>query len=311
MACLTLFLCVFLVKSLLENYLMWFFKKHSLVLQSNSKINLSLRVLDRKEDSYHNLEMVTLPLALHDVIEMSLEKNNYDTYITCDDIGLSNMHHNLCTKAVDAMRRAFGFKDNFNISIHKEIPFAAGLGGGSSNAAAVMKGIVSLLDIKTDAGTLDKIGTSIGADVPFFLHGESALVEGIGEVLTPIKVKKSYWVLLVKPKEGLSTKAVFEKCDAFVRTPIETKNVLTALENGDDGLLETSIGNDLYEPACSILPKVKDIVDTLKAKGLPISSMTGSGSSCFAISDDVRKLKEVARYFLNQGCFATVTKTII
>ena len=187
-------------------------------IQSYSKINLSLRVLNKKEDSYHNLEMVTLPLALHDVIEMSLDKYSEDTHITCDDIGLSNIHHNLCTKAVDAMRKEFGFKENFHIAIHKEIPFAAGLGGGSSNAAAVMKGIVTLLRLDVNEETLDRIGTSIGADVPFFLRGKAALVEGIGDVLSPVVVKKEYYCLLVKPKEGLSTKAVFEACDSFNRT---------------------------------------------------------------------------------------------
>lgn len=280
-------------------------------IQSYSKINLSLRVLNKKEDSYHNLEMVTLPLALHDVIEMSLDKYSEDTHITCDDIGLSNIHHNLCTKAVDAMRKEFGFKENFHIAIHKEIPFAAGLGGGSSNAAAVMKGIVTLLRLDVNEETLDRIGTSIGADVPFFLRGKAALVEGIGDVLSPVVVKKEYYCLLVKPKEGLSTKAVFEACDSFNRTSIETKEVLRALENGDDELLANSIGNDLFEPACSILPKVRDIVTTLKDKGFPISSMTGSGSSCFALSDDIKRLKETARYFADQGYFAAVTKTLL
>lgn len=290
---------------------MWLFKKHSMDLQSPSKINVSLRVLDRREDAYHSLEMVTLPLALHDVIEMSVDRLSEDTFITCDDIGLSNVHHNLCKKAVDAMRKEFGFKENFHISIHKEIPFAAGLGGGSSNAAAVMKGIVSLLQIKTDEETLGRVGLSVGADVPFFLSGHPALVSGIGENLTPIKVKRQYFCLIVKPKEGLSTKTVFEACDSFKRLPIETPNVLRALEEGDDALLAKSIGNDLYEPACSLLPKVGEIVSTLKEKGFAIASMTGSGSSCFAFDGDLKKLKDMARFFIEKGYFAVVTKTLL
>lgn len=282
-----------------------------MLLQSNSKINVSLRVLNRKEDSYHNLEMVVLPLALHDIIEMSLDPHSEDTFITCDDIGLSNMHHNLCTKAVDAMRKEFGFKENFHIAIHKEIPFAAGLGGGSSNAAAVMRGVVSLLDIRTNEETLNRIGLSIGADVPFFLRGKPAVAEGIGEKLTPISVKTPYWCLVVKPKQGLSTKAVFEICDSFERMPINTEGVVAALANGDDDLLAKSIGNDLFEPAASLLPEVKEIVNRLKEAGLPISSMTGSGSSCFALSHDLKKLKDVARRFADEGLFAVITKTII
>ncbi len=282
-----------------------------MLLQSNSKINVSLRVLNRKEDSYHNLEMVVLPLALHDIIEMSLDLHSEDTFITCDDIGLSNMHHNLCTKAVDAMRKEFGFKENFHIAIHKEIPFAAGLGGGSSNAAAVMRGVVSLLDIKINEETLNKIGLSIGADVPFFLQGKPAVAEGVGEKLTPIAIKTPYWCLVIKPKQGLSTKAVFEICDSFERAPINTENVVAALANGDDDLLAKSIGNDLFEPAASLLPEVKEIVNRLKEAGLPLSSMTGSGSSCFALSHDLKKLKDVARRFADEGLFAVITKTII
>lgn len=288
---------------------MWLFRKHSLVVSSYGKINLSLRVLNKKEDSYHNLEMVTLPLALHDVIEVSYVPHAEDTYITCDDIGLSNLHHNLCTKAVDAMRKEFGFKENFNISIHKEIPFAAGLGGGSSNAAAVMKALVDLLQIKTDMDTLVRVGASIGADVPFFLYGKPAFVSGIGEVVSPIEVKKSYFCLLIKPKEGLSTKAVFEACDGFERTAIETKTVIEALKTGDNDLLAKNIGNDLYHPAVSLLPVVKEIVEKLKDSGLPISMMTGSGSACFALSDDVKKLKTLCKYFSDKGCFAAITKT--
>ena len=171
------------------------------------------------------------------------------------------------------MRQEYGFKDNFNIAIHKEIPFAAGLGGGSSNAAAVMMALVSLLHIKADPAKLNQIGLSIGADVPFFLLNKPAYVTGIGEKLQLIPVKKSYNCLIVKPQKGLSTTDVFAVADNFERTAIETQGVLQALASGDNALLAKSIGNDLYAPAKSLLPEVGKIVDSLKNDGISIVCM--------------------------------------
>jgi 4-diphosphocytidyl-2-C-methyl-D-erythritol kinase len=286
------------------------FNKNSLMMRSYAKINLSLRVLSKREDDYHELEMVNLPLDLHDVIEIDRMSNAPDTYITCDDLALQRTRNNLCTKAVDAMRKQYGFKDNFNISIHKEIPFAAGLGGGSSNAAAVMMALVTLCHLKADPDTLCAVGKSIGADVPFFLLNKPALVTGIGEKIDFISVKKKYNCLIVKPKEGLSTKDVFAACDAFARTKVETTNVITALKNGDDILLAQSIGNDLFPPAVSLLPTVGEIVDSLKKDGFTLVSMTGSGSSVFALSDDLKKMKDAEKKYEKAGYIVRLTHTI-
>jgi 4-diphosphocytidyl-2-C-methyl-D-erythritol kinase len=286
------------------------FERTSLVMKSYAKINLSLRVLSLRPDSYHELEMVNLPLDLHDVIEVTRQPSASDTFITCDDIGLANARHNLCTKAVDAMRKEFGFKDNFTIAIHKEIPYAAGLGGGSSNAAAVMMALVSLLHIKTDNATLVKIGTSIGADVPFFFAAKPALVTGIGEKIEVVPCLKKYNCLIVKPKEGLSTTDVFKASEGFERTPIETQDVLKAIKTGDDALLAKSIGNDLYLPAKALCPKVETIVNSLKADGFNIVAMSGSGSSVFALSDDSKKMKDVSKKYEKAGYIVRLTHTL-
>jgi len=287
------------------------FQKNNLVVKSYAKINVSLRVLSKREDGYHELEMVNLPLELHDVIEIERVPGAVDTFVTCDDIGLSKTHHNLCKKAVDAMRDTYGFKDNFNISIHKEIPFAAGLGGGSSNAAAVMMALVSLLHLKADPSQLNQIGLSIGADVPFFLLNKPAYVTGIGEKLQIVPCKKAYNCLIVKPQKGLSTADVFAVADNFERTAIETKVVLEALANGDNALLAKSIGNDLYAPAKSLLPDVGKIVDGLKSDGIPLVCMSGSGSSVYALSDDAKLLGKAARKYLDLGFIVRLTKTML
>jgi 4-diphosphocytidyl-2-C-methyl-D-erythritol kinase len=287
------------------------FQKNNLVVKSYAKINVSLRVVSKRDDGYHGLEMVNLPLELHDVIEIERVPNGVDTFVTCDDVALSKTHRNLCTKAVEAMRGAYGFKDNFNIAIHKEIPFAAGLGGGSSNAAAVMMALVTLLHLKADPNKLNEIGLSIGADVPFFLLNKPAYVTGIGEKLQIISVKKQYNCLIVKPQKGLSTTDVFAVADNFERTAIETQGVLKALANGDNALLAQSIGNDLYAPARSLLPEVSKVVEGLKADGLSIVCMSGSGSSVYALSDDAKLLGKIARKYMAAGYIVRLTRTML
>ncbi len=286
------------------------FQKKSLVVKSHAKINVAIRVLDKRPDGFHDLEMVNLPLDLHDVIAIDRGPGATDTYITCDDIGLANLRHNLCKKAVDSLRDVYHFPDNFTISIHKEIPFAAGLGGGSSNAAAVMLAVVELLGLKADAQALRDIGKTIGADVPFFFVDKPALVTGIGEVIEPISVKKSYNCLIVKPQTGLSTTSVFALVDQFSPSPISIPQVIKALNDGDDALLARSIGNDLFAPATSLLPEVGKIVESLKSDNFKIVGMSGSGSAVFVLSTDIKAIKEAAKKYEKLGYVVRVTKTL-
>ena len=286
------------------------FEKSHRIVKSYAKINLSLKVLNEREDGYHNLETVMIPIELHDVIEIEKRPGAFDTFITCDDIGLANLRHNLCTKAVEAMRKEFGFKDNFNINIHKEIPFAAGLGGGSSNAAAVIESLISLLKIKAEPEVINRIALSLGADVPFFLNTKPAVATSLGENLQQIPVKTQYHCLIVKPKTGLSTGAIFQICDEFEKENADTEKVLEGLAKDDLELIGQATGNDLYPPAASVLPEVKKVVDSLKEAGFPVAAMTGSGSACFGLSKDAKFVKEQAKLYKNRGYIVRVTKTM-
>lgn len=286
------------------------FNRNLEIVKSRAKINLSLKIVNTREDGYHDLEMVMIPLELHDVIEITRDPSLMDTYITCDDVGLAHLHNNLCTKAVEAMRKEFGFKDNFNINIHKEIPFAAGLGGGSSNAAAVITSLIKILKLKADPEVINKVALSIGADVPFFIEGKPSFVTGLGEKLEPITVKSTYHCLIVKPLKGLSTKDVYGVSDSCEKENINSSDVLEALKEDDFEKLGSSIGNDLYAPALKILPEVKDVVDGLKKAGFPVAAMTGSGSACFGLSKDAHFVKEQAKKFKSLGYIVRVTKTL-
>ena len=290
-----------------------FFHRSSLVVRSCAKINVSIKVISSLSNGFHDLEMVNLPLDLHDVISISKAPYSVDTFVTCDDASLDFPRHNLCTKAIEKMREAFGFKENFVVNIHKEIPFAAGLGGGSSNAAAVMKGLVSLLGIKTTPEMLSEIGLQIGADVPFFLSMKPSIVRGIGERLEPFELSKSFYCLLVKPVTGLSTKKVFETYDELKCQPLptDTAKVVEALKQGDDAALGKAIGNDLMAASINLLPEIDEIIESLRFDGFKAVSMSGSGSTVFALTNDQRLAKESYRKYDELGYVTRLTKTLV
>ena len=278
-------------------------------IKSYAKINLSLKIIKTLDNGYHELDMVNLPLELHDVIEIS-KIANHDTCITCDDLRLMGLKANLCKKAVDTLRETYHFQDNFMIHIHKEIPFAAGLGGGSSNAATVLLSLNKILKLNATNEELCNIGLKIGADVPFFIHNHPSRVGGIGEIDSPINVKKKYFVLIVKPEEGLSTKDVYVHYSSFSNVRVDTEGVIKGLAEGDDDLIAKSIGNDLMKPAVSLLPVVGDIYSSLIGDGFKIVSMSGSGSSLFALSTDLKKCKEAQKKYERKGYISVLTKTL-
>lgn len=240
--------------------------------------------------------MVNLPVTLHDVIEVRIV-DDYNTYVTADDPQLNGMKSNLCHRAVEAMRDVFHFKENFVIQIHKEIPFAAGLGGGSSNAACVIQAINELLDLKATNEQLLEVALKIGTDVPFFFLNKPALLTGVGENIQEIEVKEPYHCLLIKPKEGVSTSECYKICDDFPLTDANIQNVIEGLKNGNDNLIKENMGNDLATPAISLVPEIKTILDQLNQLGFDLYGMTGSGSSCFALTRECKKIKQALRFF--------------
>ena len=190
------------------------------------------------------------------------------------------------------MRNVFHFKENFLIQIHKEIPFAAGLGGGSSNAAVVIESVNELLNLKATHEQLLKIALKIGADVPFFFLNKPAVLTGIGENMKEIHVKEKYHCLLVKPTQGVSTATCYKVCGKFEHLPINTEEILKGLEEGNDSLIQKNMGNDLEAPATSILPEIAIVLKELTALGFTLVGMSGSGSCCFALTTDLKKAKE-------------------
>ena len=267
----------------------------NLHIRSFAKINISLNITKKREDGFHEIDSVMLPISLHDSLVVSKLKNATDNYVTVDDFSIGSFSYNLATFSIEKLHSVYHFNDKFRVLIHKVIPIQAGLGGGSSNAACTMKAVNSMLKLGATDEELIELSKSLGCDIPFFIKCKPARVQGVGEVLNPINVKNNYYVLIVKPEAGCSTKEVYALSDTLDLKTCNLDNVVKALEEGDDELLEANMYNALQEPAIKMVPQIQTIIDELKSKGLKIVQVTGSGSAVFALSTDKKMLVKVLK----------------
>ncbi len=282
-----------------------------MIVKAHAKINLALNVEGKREDGYHELDMIMMPIELHDSIEITVLPPVYLSHVTCDDFSLESGKYNLATIAINRMKEYFSIQKSFRIHIHKCIPMSAGLGGGSANAAAVMLAINEACKLHATKEQLIEIGKSIGADVPFCLFNQPARARGIGEQLEmiPCSKERKWNVLIVKPVRGLSTKAVFAELDQT--TPSKRANIeqiQKALETGDYDILKESVGNQLEAPAQKLLPEIAVLEESLRADGADIVQMSGSGSAVFAMSENSKNLKKLFQKYDKLGYIVELTK---
>ena len=278
-------------------------------IKSFAKINISLRVVSKRNDGYHELDSVMLPIELHDSLIISTLKNSDDNFVTVDDFSNGLIHYNLATLSINELAKKYHFDTKFRVYIHKVIPMQAGLGGGSSNAAFTLKAVNAMLNLGATEDELIELATPLGADIPFFIRCKPSRCKGIGEIMEPIEVKNNYYCLIVKPTEGCSTKEVFAIADKEPYVPVDIDNVIKALKDGDDDLLAASIGNSLEKAAMQLVPEIKQIKETLKNFGFKIVLMSGSGSTVFALSTDATLIKKAARQ-LEDKYFVEETRVI-
>ena len=281
-------------------------------VKAYAKINLALNVYDRKEDGYHNIDMVTIPLDLHDIIELELLPKGYESYITSDDDSLPTDESNLSNKAFRKMKEKFHIDKNVLIHIYKRIPMCAGLGGGSADAAAVINATLKAIKLKPSQDDLISLASSIGADVSFCLYNKPARCRGIGEKLDFITLKKRYHVLLIKPNEGVSTALAYQTFDELETKP-QLSNIdrlIEGLKIGDEKIIAEEMKNSLQECATKIVPEIKNIIDTLKKDGFPLTMMSGSGSTVFCMSLNHHAILEEYKKFSKLNYTVIVTQTL-
>lgn len=281
----------------------------SLHIRSFAKINISLNITKKREDGFHELDSVMFPIALHDSLVISKLYAN-DNFVTVDDFSIGTFSYNLATFAIEKLKNMYHFDDKFRILIHKVIPIQAGLGGGSSNAACTMKAVNTMLKLGATDEELIDLGKTLGCDIPFFIKCKPARVQGVGEILSPISIKNNYYVLLVKPEAGCSTKEVYAISDTMDLKTANIDNVVKALAEGDDELLAANISNALQEPAIKLVPSIQKIIDDLKERGLKIVQVTGSGSAVFALSTDKKLLKSIFKKIEDKYDVVELTKVV-
>ncbi len=277
-----------------------------LKLKAPAKINLRLDVLKRRPDGYHELRMLMQRIDLCDEIELNLT-DNAQISVSSDSPALPEGSDNIVWKAADAILSRSGTKAGIHINITKNIPVAAGLGGGSSDAATTLLGINKLLGFPLSDPDLMKIGLTIGADVPFFLFQKSAIAEGIGEKLTPVEGLPKLWLALVNPGILVSTSWVYQNLRLTTEKVAATIPVLYESAADLCGILS----NDLEAVAISRFPVISEIKDLLMAEGACGSLMSGSGPTVFAVfNDQATAISAASRLSGTPGWFTAALSTI-
>ena len=257
-------------------------------VRARAKINLTLDVTGRREDGYHTVEMVMQSIALHDTVRVTTihgEKKPRGIVLSCSLPFLPTDERNLAYRAAELFYKETGaLLETCEIHIEKRIPVAAGLAGGSTDAAAVLRALNALHTAGLTDDELCEMGLKLGADVPFCIDGGAAAAAGIGEKLTPVESHLPLWLVITKPKAGCSTPAMYRRIDEMgesLRQRFTTQEAAKALEKGDLAGLCGSLYNVFEE--VTALPDLSEIRQELRQSGALAAMMTGSGSAVFGI----------------------------
>lgn len=279
-----------------------------ITLSAPAKINLTLAITGIREDGYHLLESVMQTVSLSDTV--TVEKIPSGIVIACSRAGIPLDERNLCHKAAKAYLDRTGLQGGVKITLQKAIPDGAGMGGGSSDAAAVLQAMRALYPGEAD---LFAMAEELGADVPFFLQGGTCLCRGIGEKLFPLAfpAKKNLFCVVAKPEEGLSTPRVYQCYDAggMDFSPPLSENALLTFQKGEAKDIFPLLENDLELPAIAMLPAIGSLKDRLFSLGAKGAMMTGSGSAVFGLfpaEQDARRGAEALKRDGIWACFCTL-----
>lgn len=282
-------------------------------IKARAKINWTLDIVGQRTDGYHLMDMLMQPVTLHDTIR--LEKADAIRLTTGGTPLIPPDEHNLALRAARALAQAAGYSGGASIHVHKCIPSGAGLGGGSADAAGVLVGLNALWELHLPQSELERIGLTLGADVPFCLRGGLARVTGIGECLTDLGDGPEWPLVIIQPCEGLSTGAVFRAYHAAEDVPRpDTDAAQSALLSRDAAALIPALGNALEGVSRAMQPAIGQAIDALVSAGALGARMSGSGSAVFGVFADAETACQAAkalsaryeRTFLCRSCARSV-----
>ncbi|MEN2766727.1 4-(cytidine 5'-diphospho)-2-C-methyl-D-erythritol kinase [Ornithinibacillus xuwenensis] len=257
-----------------------------------AKINLSLDVIRKRSDGYHDVEMIMTTVDLADRIELNtlqedrIEVSLWSRYVPNDE-------RNLAYKAAKAFKSRYNITKGVQIKIEKVIPVSAGLGGGSTDAAAVLRGLNKLWDLNIPIQELAALGATIGSDVPFCVYGSTGIAKGFGDIIETLPPPPPFWVILAKPDIGVSTKTIFQRVDINEVIHPNTNKVIEALYEKDFKKLCQNIGNSLEPVTTSLHPEVQRIKEKMQQAGASGVLMSGSGPTVYGIVEQQSKAQRI------------------
>ena len=252
-----------------------------------AKINYALDVLGLRADGYHEVSTVMQSISLTDEVELCGAAGGFDLSLDPGEVEIGPQERNTTYLSWKALQRLTGKELPVKLTLRKEIPAGAGLGGGSANAAAVLVGLNELFGLGLRADELRVIGAGIGADVPFCISGGTALGEGVGEILTPLPAPPAHLLVVAKPRKSADTAGIYRAYDqAKTESTNSVKPVVSALRSGSLPILAAAVGNDLAPVTRDFIPQVAELERSLLASGALGASMSGSGTAVYGIFDD-------------------------
>ncbi len=270
-----------------------------------AKINVILRILDRRSDGFHNLWSVMQTVALDDEVQIRLRPDRQDIQLRCDATDLAADQTNLVYRAAATVLARAQQSVGLDIELRKRIPMGAGLGGGSSDAAATIIGLNCLLQLKWSPAQMADVGQSLGSDVPFFLFAPSACVTGRGETVRPVVVEGARWVVLVNPGFGVNTKWAYQELAATrtsVRPLSQAQQELDRQSRVGWVPLSAAAENDFEAPVFAAHSTLREIKQSLQDHGAEIALLSGSGATVFGVfADEARALRAQAQFAIEKS----------
>lgn len=257
-----------------------------------AKINLTLDVLYKRPDNYHEVEMIMTTVDLADRIGLEAREDGLIKIVSADRY-VPDDNRNFAYQAAQLLKDTYGIDQGVNIHIDKEIPIAAGLAGGSSDAAATLRGLNTLWNLGLTLDELAELGSKIGSDVSFCVYGGTALATGRGEKIEHISAPPSCFVVLAKPKIGVSTAEVYGGLKIEGLEHPNTKQMLQAIETNNYDLVCASLGNVLETVTLKLYPEVVTIKEQMQRFGADAVLMSGSGPTVFGLVDSESRAQRI------------------
>lgn len=281
----------------------------SLALRCSAKINLYLAVTGARSDGYHDIETFFQPVSIYDSLRLTLSGAGIS--LSGDDPGIPWDSTNLCHRAAVELFGAAGYGGGVSIEVRKEIPHGAGLGGGSSDAAAVLFGLDALIGAGLGSDRLMELGLRIGSDVPFFLSGGPAIGRGRGERLEGRDGLRGGRILIVKPPFSVSTAWAYDNVKIVLTKGCGVDRLNCLMEGLKD---LPDIGSETFNSFESVVvekyPEIGCVLESLRSAGSSLCSLSGSGAACFALFGTERKAIEAERLFREKGFFTRIARPV-